>query len=313
MASPADADAFFQRIADELDAACRSGELRCRRVLSAFLHPYPEIYLSHLWGSLRRVMGTAFGAGSPLVWDAPGDRPGAAPLAKRLFDEMANRRGERTGNGRVTLRGWAVAERDPIASVALRTSWERAESLVAGESEEPSAVGPPRTAFRFEIDKRTRAFSLSAPVLVFERESGATTKIPLARAIDAPALRDGIRVTIEEFEETGVESPLRRAVRAALWIAHPLFYAGISALGLLAAAALLLPFRRDRFADPLIGVFGMLVALVVVRFALLALVDASSFPARSSRYVYPAVSLTGCAMLLLIEQGVRNLRHRPRQ
>ena len=74
--------------------------------------------------------------------------------------------------------------------------------------------------------------------------------------------------------------------------------------------ALLLPFRRDRFADPIFGVFLMLAALVVVRFALLALVDASSFPARSSRYVYPAVSLYGCAILLLIEQGVRNLRHR---
>ena len=54
----------------------------------------------------------------------------------------------------------------------------------------------------------------------------------------------------------------------------------------------------------------MLVALVAARFALLALVDASSFPARSSRYVYPAVSLYGCAILLLIEQGMRNLRRR---
>ena len=54
----------------------------------------------------------------------------------------------------------------------------------------------------------------------------------------------------------------------------------------------------------------MLAALAAARFALLALVDASSFPARSSRYVYPAVSLYGCALLLLLEQGVRNLRQR---
>jgi hypothetical protein len=313
MGSPAEADAFFRRIADDLEAACRSGALRCRRVLSNFLHPYPETYLSHLWGSLRRVMGTAFTAGSWQVWDAPGDHPGASPRVKRLFDEMANRRRERTGNGRVSVRGWAAAERDPIARVALRTTWERAESLVGGGLEEPSAVEPRRVAFHFEIDKRTRAFSLSAPVLLFERESGATAKIPLLRAIDAPEVRDGVRVTIEAFEETGEEGRMRRVVRTALWIAHPLFYAGISALGLLAAAALLLPFRKDRFADPVVGVLLMLTALVVVRFALLALVDASSFPARSSRYVYPAVSLYGCAILLLIDQAVRNLRQRARE
>jgi hypothetical protein len=310
MASPAEADAFFRRIADDLEAACRSGALRCRRALTSFLHPYPETYLSHLWASLRRVTGKAFTAGDWQVWDAPGDHPRTPPRVRRLFDQMAKRREERTGNGRVTVRGWAGWERDPIARVRLRTTWERVDPLFDEGSEELSDVDSRRAPFHFEIDKRTRAFSLSTPVLVFERESGTTTKIPLFRAIDAPEVRDGVQVTIDTFEETGQESPLRRAVRTALWTAHPLFYAGVSALGLMAAVALLLPFRRDRFADPIFGVFLMLAALVVVRFALLALVDASSFPARSSRYVYPAVSLYGCANLLLIEQGVRNLRHR---
>ena len=184
------------------------------------------------------------------------------------------------------------------------------DSLTDEGLEEPSGVDSQRTPFHFEIDKRTRAFSLSAPVLVFERASGTTTKVPLSRAINVPEVHDGVRVTIDSFEETGQEGMPRRAVRTVLWIAHPLFYAGVSVLGLLAAATLLLPFRRGRFADPLFGVFLTLAALVVARFALLTFVDASSFPARSSRYVYPAVSLYGCAILLLIEQGARNLRHR---
>jgi hypothetical protein len=207
MASPAQADAFFQRIADDLEAACRSGALRCRWTPTTFLHPYPETYVSHLWGSLRRVLRTAFSAGGRQFWDAPGDAPGTPPRVRNLFDEMANRRADRTGSG-------------------------------------------------------------------------------------------------------GQEDGLRRAVRVALWAAHPFFYAAVSALGLLAAGALLLPFRRDRFADLVFGVFLTLAALVALRFAMLALVDASSFPARSSRYVYPAVSLYGCAVLLLIEQGVRNLMQR---
>jgi hypothetical protein len=310
MASPAEADAFFRRIADDLEAACRRGALSCRWRPASFLHPYPETYLPHLGVSLRRVAAMAFSAGDWGVWDAPGDHPATPPRVRRLFDEMANRRGERTGNGHVTVRGWAGAEGDPITRVALHTTWTRVDSLIDEGSKEPSGVDSRRTPFHFEIDKRTRAFSLSAPVLVFERASGTTTKVPLFRAINAPGVHDGVQVTIDSFEETGQEGLPRRAVRTALWIAHPLFYAGVSALGLLAAAALLLPFRRGRFADPLFGVFLMLAALVAARFALLVLVDASSFPARSSRYVYPAVSLYGCAVLLLIEQGVRNLRNR---
>jgi len=49
MASPAEAEAFFRRIADDLEAACRSGQLRCRRSPTSFLHPYPETYLPHVW------------------------------------------------------------------------------------------------------------------------------------------------------------------------------------------------------------------------------------------------------------------------
>ena len=76
----------------------------------------------------------------------------------------------------------------------------------------------------------------------------------------------------------------------------------------LAALALLPSRRRDRFCDPAVAVIAALLAWVFARTALLVLVDASSFPARSSRYVYPALALYGCALLLLVEQGVRNLR-----
>jgi hypothetical protein len=308
MASPAEADAFFRRIADDLEGACRTGELPCRRSSTSFLHPHPETYLPHLGSSLRRVLAKAFGGGNPHVWDAPRDHPATPLRTRRLFDEVANRRGERTGNGRVIVRGWAAAEQDPIQRAALHTTWGRHASQPGAGREGPAGLASEPVPFHFEIAKRTRAFAMAAPVLVFERESGATTKIPLSRAIHAPEIREGVQVTIDSFEETGHDGLPRRVARTALWIAHPLFYAAVSALGLLAAAALLLRFRSGRLADPALGVCLTLGVLVAARFALLVLVDSSSFPARSSRFVYPAVSLHGCAMLLLIEQGLRNLR-----
>ena len=45
---------------------------------------------------------------------------------------------------------------------------------------------------------------------------------------------------------------------------------------------------------------------------MLSAVDASSFPAWSSRYVYAAVSLYSCGMLLLLYAAVRHLRGRSR-
>jgi hypothetical protein len=310
MGSPAEAEAFFQAIADDLDAACASGELRCRRSFASFLHPYPETYLPHLGRSFRQVLGKAFSPGDLLVWDAPLDTPSTPQRVRRLFDDVANRREALTDNGRVTVRGWASAGSDPIVAAALHTTWQRLESPLDAGGPEAAASDARRLPFAFEVDKRTRDFSIAAPLLVFERESGAETRIPLLRAVRAPEVRDGVQVTVDFFEETGWEAPPRRWARMALWIVHPFFYGAISALGLLAAAVLLLPFRPGRFADPAFGVFAVLAVTVAARFALLVLIDASSFPARSSRYVYPAVSLYGCAMLLLIEQAVRNLRQR---
>ena len=107
------------------------------------------------------------------------------------------------------------------------------------------------------------------------------------------------------------EDSRRRMVRRALWRAHPVVHALLGLVGLLAALALAPPRRRDRCCEPAIGVVALLLAWVLARFALLGLVDASSFSVRSVLTVYPAVSLYGCAMVLLAEQGLRNLRATP--
>jgi len=306
--SPVAADRYFAGIAAELAAACESGALRCGSAPSSFLHPIPATYLPHLARSFGRVVGTAFTAGDPRVWDAAADSPNEPPQVRRLFDAVANRRSERTGNGSVRIRGSAVARADPVVRTALQTTHQRIESTASEAvvgSGEPDARG---VAFEFEVDKRSRDFGQELPQLAVERESGASRKIPLLKARRAPLTLDGVRVEIDVFEETGREAPSRRIARTVLWLAHPLVYAGLTAAGLLGAVALLRPRRRDRLWDPAIGVIAMLLAWVFARTAMLVLVDASSFPARSSRYIYPAVSLYGCALLLLAEQGLRNLR-----
>jgi hypothetical protein len=233
------------------------------------------------------------------------DSPQTPPQVRRLFDVVANRRDALAYNGRVGFRGTAVAADDPVVGVRLKTTVQRFDPIAV---ESVARTGARGIAFEFDVAKTTREFGVAAPVLEFERASGATVQVSPLRARRQPLMRDGVAVELDAFVETGREHPLRRIARTVLWVTHPPLYIALTVLGLFGAAALLGSGRRDRASDPLLAVAIMLLVWVAARTALLVLIDASSFPARSSRCIYPAVSVYGCAMLLLAEQGWRNLR-----
>jgi len=302
-----DSERFFRRVAAELTAACRSGELKCRPAHASFLHPYPKIWLPHVGASLQRLVRVGFGSGTPRFWDAPLDPPYTTAALRRFFDRLAGRSGP-TRNGRVTLRGRVSAVADPIEEVVLRTSRQRVTSSVEAGGFSEDAAGRRELAFAFAFDKRARDFAVEEPVLRFEHRSGKITELGLLRLLSTRESGDALQVTIDAFEEDGRENRIRRIVRTALWRVHPLGYAALSILGLLAIALLLLRRRGHGSATPELAVVSVLLVLAIGRLTLLAIVDASSFPARSSRHLLLAVPFWGCAMLLLIEAGVRSLR-----
>jgi hypothetical protein len=157
-----------------------------------------------------------------------------------------------------------------------------------------------------------------APVLEVERASGRAARVPLATARGG-AERDGVELRIERLEESRSGDPPRRALRAALWIGHAL---GLRVLAALAVVVLPLAAWRRRSAaaaapragsDLLWCSVALLAAAVASRLALLAVIDASSFPARSSRYLHPVMGPFWAALLLAIHLGRSALRRgRPR-
>jgi hypothetical protein len=219
----------------------------------------------------------------------------------------------------VTVAGWALAERDPIARISLRRVRPRGAAnpkapagwleLAAMDSGGPPGRLKQRLSFRFRIEKATGAFRSMQPSIEFTRESGATTALPLPEA-GGSAERGGIRLTIVEIAEGESGSGARRRVRRALWIGHALLVRALTLAGCLAAVALLIPPWRGRLAEPVYAVLGLVAVVVAARVAMLSAIDASSFPAWSSRYVYAAVSLYSCGILLLIYAAVRHLRGR---
>ena len=169
-----------------------------------------------------------------------------------------------------------------------------------------------RLNFRFEVAKRTGAFRSMQPTLVVARASGAMTELPLPEA-GASAERDGILVFVDAVTESGNGGAVRRRLRRALWRAHALGIRVLMPLGAVAAVVLLLPPWRGRMADPAVEALGLIAAVVVARVAMLTAIDSSSFPAWSSRYVYPIVSLTSCGLFLLVFAAVRHRTHRRQQ
>lgn len=318
--SATEADAFFRRIADELAEATARGALPPPRTTFGLLHPYPETYLPHVWTSLRRVARRIGMPGDAPDWDPPRDAASTPVAVRQLFDRVANRREALTSAGPVTIAGRALAERDPIARISLHRARPRgagrrdapATSLELAGTEPgalPSATRR-KVNFRFTIEKATGAFRSMQPSIAFTRESGARTELPLPEA-GGSAERDGIRLGIDEIAEAESGSGARRRVREALWIGHALLVRGLTLAGCLAAVALLIPPWRGRLADPVYAVLGLVAVVVAARVAMLSLIDASSFPAWSSRYVYPVVSLYSCGVLVLIFAAVRHLRGRP--
>ncbi len=319
MDSAPEADAYFQRIADQIAAARVRGDLPPARATIPPLHPYPETYLRHLGNSFRRVARRIGMPGDGPDWDPPGDDPSTPASVVRLFDAVANRQPRQVALRPVIIEGWVVAAGDSIERVSLqRPAWRGAQP--ADAPLQPIEIGSlvarrgpgERLNFRFEVAKPTGAFRSMQPTLVVARASGTMTELPLPEA-GASAERDGILVVVDTLTESGNGGAVRRGLRWALWRAHALGIRVLMLLGAVAAVVLLLPPWRSRMADPTVEALGLIAVVVVARVAMLTAIDSSSFPAWSSRYVYPIVSLTSCGLLLLVFTAVRHRTRRREQ
>jgi hypothetical protein len=151
--------------------------------------------------------------------------------------------------------------------------------------------------------------------LVFLRRSGRAKSVPLPQLTTMPLGRltrlgggrtEGLEYAIERRQ--GLDPSARPQRRFQAGVARVY---GLGVLALLAAAAATLPARRLRTSNAgtrlLDAAFLLLVGIVAARLALLAVIDASSWPATGWRFAYPAALLVPCAALLLIHGNLRGL------
>jgi hypothetical protein len=210
------------------------------------------------------------------------------------------------------VRGWTFDLDDPVVKVVLRGPDGRELAATSQFANRPevaqryAAAGvagvPVRIGFEIAFDESGRDAAKGAASLVFVKASGAeSTGRLVVREWDWTPFSFGI----DSIDGRGSSSPLCRSVQAALASAHVAVAIGLSWAAVAAAVILLVLRRRvPRVVDDFVPAILTLVGVgVASRLALLALIDASSFPGNQPRYVYPVMALYLFGAALLAHRG----------
>jgi hypothetical protein len=302
-------DEGLTQIAAELERACSSGALQCRRSQSSVLHPYPNTYIPHLLDSLGRILGRMASSGGVRDRAPERDAPSLNASLQQRFDRVANRRVSFAHLPIDHHVVWAHARVDPIVSARLDIAGRRSEIPL----EVDTASAERGFRLRFTAEQPDRRPLTRYPVVELVRASGALTRSPIPLLGDTSEI-EGVSLTTEQWEQPHPVGVAQTRVRGALWSVHAIFIQLVGLVGAtsligLALSGALGSMRGGKWDAALVAITLMGVA-VASRLALLTMVDASSFPAFSTRYIYPTVSLFSGVMLLLTHRAWVAVRSR---
>lgn len=305
--SAREAEAFYSRIAAELNAACEAGRLRCRPLRPILLAVDPLGTLRALPRSFLRT--AALGAQPHYLLSR--DAPDTSPAVRAVFDRVANRRAWLTRPEVLRASGWAFGATGAPRAVEWRAadggllaradvSLERAD--VVGYFAGRNVGEVPRvTGYALSAERPVTSAEREGSYLVFLFGDGSEHRVPAKRgACTDPGctVRYGVdRVDDPALPPAGARFALKTAVdgiyRAALVASAPLS-AGLVAW-LLA--------RRRRPAPVLSFILLLLAFAVVSRAFLFAYVDAAMFPS-AIRYMYPVVPIHVAWVLVLVQAAL---------
>jgi hypothetical protein len=309
-------EAFFRKIRSEIGQACEDGRLTCRRVLSHVLDPVPANYVSQLPASVSHMLRPFVAPANAVV--PGGDAPVTAEV-RNLFDRMASRRVALISAGQewVHVTGWAVHVGDPVVRVVARD--RETNTVVASTNELVSrpdvrnALGeetPIQSGFRLSIPMRSRT---QRPSLHVVTQAAREFSVPYERRLemDRALVKNpseeprSLRYAVDSVQETLVPRSLTDKVKTAIGRSHGPIVLLLTAASVL---ALLLLALGPGEAGTLLPIAAFVLAIVVMRVLLFAVIDASAWPASQARYLWPAVAVYPAALIILLDGAVRAVR-----
>ncbi len=305
--SPGQADQYFQRVADEINAACADGRLQCRWVFSSVLDPHFQNYLPYFPASFRRISGLFFQRYQPA---SAKDERSLPPEVRELFDEMANRRAANTSPWLAHLSGWAANPNDNLQKIVIRDQLGRVLVSTDQFTSRPDVVSS-YAAQGIELPLNS-GYSLEYPAgnadeeIVFIAQDGAEWVVPHTKTLSGIATQGSLIYAVDR-DDAFVQSrkhALRLRIQSLIGANYGRMAALLTFLSIASVLVLLLCYRSANKKDVIYAILVLLSATVITRVLFFTLIDASSCPVLIPRYYLPVMPLYTCILLLLIAQAV---------
>jgi hypothetical protein len=281
--SAVDADAFYKRLADEINTACDAGTFACLAPRNTMLPPMRWAYLADALapGGALAVKLLHLGDGEMGVPPSDGEES-----ILRIYSGMTGSVSPKQSAPMTVVRGWAGSPAGtPTINVSgngatgVHTSVEILNPLLLPQ---PSITGTQAVPFVVTTDCPPDRCSLVLSDGVDE------SRIPLDALPVAKLTAGRLEIVIDSSanghlrDKAGDPAAMRRAVQFRIatsiadfyWVAMPV----LCALAVLGLCACLLSRRRHPPSWPILAFTLTSLAVVALRIALLALMDVSSIP-----------------------------------
>lgn len=309
MSAP-EANAYYQRIADEINRAINDGRLPGRFVFSSYLDPNTSNYLPYLHESLLKICRVF---ASTVIVKTEKDNPNTPFDIRHDFNSVANRRTALTEGNPIFINGWIFHKSERIREMALVDEQENILNIFSNFTPRPDVVSEYQSAVpaKIPIDM---GFSLRIPqvpfidnaVLIVITEKGTRIRLPYRDFISARPLND-LLLSIDSIARQA--NPGNVAVQRIIGGWYPRITVILSLLCLLAIAMII--FYKFFSLDVNLYIIVLLSLVIIARVALFTLLDASSWQVEP-RYIVPVVPLYTCLLLLILNQSIRAVTMRRR-
>lgn len=314
----AEGDAYYHRIANEINLAIDDGRLKGRWVAADFLDPDPGNYIPHLGNSIVK-MWHLFTSTNEL----PREKDDAATVpetVRRAFDIVANRRAALTGYQPNLLRGWVFHQRQAVRAVLLRAAngqilaktevFRSRPDVARSYSQMPGNKVPVNTGF--ELIVLEAPDQLARSTVVFVTSTGAEFSVPFSNISEGhPSVLglssrdsgDQVTYAFDSARAPKGSGAAQRAIQSAIWAIYGAMVGWLTILAVVAALYLAARYRSSKPPIDLLAVVGGLLFVVCSRVGLFALVDASSWPGDQARYLFPVMPMYTCVLMIVIGRG----------
>ncbi len=285
--TPAQGDAFFKKVGEEIRAALIQGRLPRRFVPITMIDPDFLCWLPKYKDSLKSVYNTFLAPSSPVRNQS--DQSMLGNSIKKEFDDIANRRSRSFSNeGSCDIDGWILAPGRKIVFIAVAdSSGKTVASLRPIQAR--NDVSPEARAFLFHIPLFTQDKWLASQIIVStdygENVTWQLQELIAGKVNHKASKGKDIYLACDRLDQPKILVYWSWCFQNS-W--EQIYYQIVRNLQWIALIGLILAVFLRRNSSIVVGVF-LLGTAVIIRILLFAMLDATSWNGNQPRYLFPVM------------------------